>query len=117
MKDTFDELGAVVEDQVIVPRICDSGIDRALHLIRLIGCDRYADVYRLSSFAVFRVRGYVELWRSHRSPEYALVPRNMGISRRISTSVIIINANTYMSEPSGSLRVISNVRRMRLILA
>lgn len=89
---------------------------RSLHPCCLICGDRDTNVLRMRCFAILGVRRYIEFGGTGGCSEQSLPPGNMWISRRISPCVVGINAYANMAEPSSSLWIVRNIRRMRLIL-
>ena len=96
--------------------ICDSSVDCTLHRSCLISRDRDTNVLWMWSFAILGVRRYIEFGGSGGCSEQSSPPMDLGISCGVSPCVVGINAYANMAEPSGSLSIERNIRRMRLIL-
>ena len=119
MKNTFDELSAVIEDQVIVsavPGIWITSSDCAFHGCGLISRHGNMDIPMWGNFATaVGMRRNVIFRTSSRSPEYALPPRNLRVNSGVPYRVISVHTDADMPEPTGTFRPVGNAHIIRAL--
>jgi hypothetical protein len=102
MEDTFDELSAVVEDQVVVATIRGSSVHCATHRCGLIRRNRDVEIRMRRDFTVLGMRLYIVFRTANRSPEYALSNGGLRVFSGVSLRVIRIYTDADMPEPTGT---------------